>query len=293
MFRRKEENTNDFNNEVNPALNLSGEVNNAPNSNVSQVNSSQASSPQASSPQASEPHHNEALLQSNGSNVNQGVSPHPSQLMRPNPAPAEAASQRPAAVNAVPNNAIPTPSANPYRPMPVSEFNNRPVNAQPATAPRQPEPLRPNNASATIAEVKPAEVKKSPRILTVGNDILLKGEIETCDRVIIEGRVEAKLSDVHTLAIAGCGSFKGTAEVEQAEITGLFEGDLIVNGRLVVYATGEVRGNITYGEIEIERGGKLTGQIKTVADSAQEKSAIKPTLLDTLETKKQKELMHA
>ena len=85
---------------------------------------------------------------------------------------------------------------------------------------------------------------------------------------MIEGRVEAKLSDVHTVEIAECGSFKGTAEVEDAEISGVFEGDLIVRNRLVIYSSGEVRGNITYGEIEIERGGRLTGQIKTVAISA-------------------------
>ncbi len=110
--------------------------------------------------------------------------------------------------------------------------------------------------------------KTNRRVLTVGNDILLKGEIATCDRLVIEGRVEAKLSDVHTVEIAECGSFKGTAEVEDAEISGVFEGDLIVRNRLVIYSSGEVRGNITYGEIEIERGGRLTGQIKTVAVSA-------------------------
>ena len=85
---------------------------------------------------------------------------------------------------------------------------------------------------------------------------------------MIEGRVEAKLSDVHTVEIAECGSFKGTAEVEDAEVSGIFEGDLIVRNRLVIYASGEVRGNIGYGEVEIERGGKLTGQIKTVAPAA-------------------------
>lgn len=101
------------------------------------------------------------------------------------------------------------------------------------------------------------------RVLTVGSDILLKGEIATCDRLVIEGKVDATLNDVHTVEIAETGSFKGSAQIEEAEISGLFEGDLVVRGRLVIYSSGKVRGKITYGEIEIERGGELTGEIKT------------------------------
>lgn len=105
--------------------------------------------------------------------------------------------------------------------------------------------------------------KAGRRVLTVGNDILLKGEIATCDRLVIEGKVDATLNEVHTVEISETGSFKGSANIEDAEISGLFEGDLVVRNRLVIYATGKVRGKISYGEIEIERGGELTGEIKT------------------------------
>jgi len=114
--------------------------------------------------------------------------------------------------------------------------------------------------------------KSGKRVLTVGNDILLKGEIATCDRLVIEGKVDATLNDVHTVEIAESGSFKGSAQIEDAEISGLFEGDLIVRNRLVIYSSGQVRGNITYGEIEIERGGELTGEIKTSNSGSQSSS---------------------
>jgi cytoskeletal protein CcmA (bactofilin family) len=119
------------------------------------------------------------------------------------------------------------------------------------------------------------------RVLTVGNDILLKGEIATCDRLVIEGAVDATLNEVHTVEIAEAGSFKGSAEIEDAEISGEFDGELTVRGRLVVYSTGKVRGKITYGEVEIERGGQLTGTIKTYdadsvnKDKEKEKAAAK------------------
>lgn len=160
------------------------------------------------------------------------------------PRPAE---QKPAAVA--------QPAASSYRPAP----------APAAAAPR------PAGFSAAPA-ASTGEDKSKKRILTVGNDILLKGEIATCDRLVIEGAVDAKLNDVHTVEIAETGSFKGSAQIEDAEISGLFEGDLVVRNRLIIYSTGKVRGKITYGEIEIERGGELTGEIKTGASAAEEKS---------------------
>ncbi len=135
--------------------------------------------------------------------------------------------------------------------------------------PKPSTPTPPSPASAfSVAGSKPVK-----RVLTVGNDILLKGEIATCDRLVIEGKVDATLNDVHTVEIAETGSFKGAAHIEDAEISGLFEGDLIVRNRLVIYATGKVRGKISYGEIEIERGGELTGEIKTSNPGSQTTSA--------------------
>lgn len=121
--------------------------------------------------------------------------------------------------------------------------------------------------SATGVGVDKAN-KSGRRVLTVGNDILLKGEIATCDRLVIEGKVDATLNDVHTVEIAETGSFKGSANIEDAEISGLFEGDLVVRNRLVIYATGKVYGKISYGEIEIERGGEISGEIKTTNPSS-------------------------
>jgi cytoskeletal protein CcmA (bactofilin family) len=135
----------------------------------------------------------------------------------------------------------------------------RPAPPQAALAGRAPQPSAavPQAAAGASGAVKPAK-----RVLTVGPDIQMKGEITTCDRVVIEGMVDATMKDVHTVELAQSGSLKGTAEVEDAEISGVFEGDLVVRGRLIIYSTGVIRGNVTYGEIEIERGGQIAGNIQ-------------------------------
>jgi cytoskeletal protein CcmA (bactofilin family) len=108
----------------------------------------------------------------------------------------------------------------------------------------------------------PAAAAEGGKRLIVGQGIKLKGEISACDRLIVEGHVEVTLNDTRTVEIKPSGRFIGSCEVEQAEISGTYEGDLTVRGRLSVHASGIVTGNIHYGEIELERGGRIAGELK-------------------------------
>jgi len=71
-----------------------------------------------------------------------------------------------------------------------------------------------------------------------------------------------RLHDCRELDISATGLFKGSASIESAEISGRFEGDLVVRKRLLIRASGHVSGTVTYGQIEIERGGKLSGTLQ-------------------------------
>lgn len=154
-------------------------------------------------------------------------------------------------------------SSRPAQSAPAGNFRSNTNPLSDLTRSRMPE-AKPTTAATPSSSISTPEKggKAIRRVLTVGSDILLKGEIATCDRLVIEGKVDAILKDVHTVEITESGSFKGSAEIEDAEISGLFEGDLTVHGRLVIYSSGKVRGKISYGEIEIERGGEISGEIK-------------------------------
>ncbi len=147
-----------------------------------------------------------------------------------------------------------------------------PAAAMAAAAPRAATPVTPaaNDSARTAATPStpaPRPATNGKRVLTVGPDIQMKGEITSCDRVVIEGMVDATMRDVHTVELASTGALKGTAEVEDAEISGTFEGDLTVRGKLTIHASGRVRGNVTYGEIEIQRGGQISGNVRNAADA--------------------------
>lgn len=122
----------------------------------------------------------------------------------------------------------------------------------------------PSSGVAPAAAVTPAApaVADGESKLTVGPNIKLKGvEITDCDTLVVEGSVEATM-DSRVIQIAERGSFKGSADIDVAEIRGQFDGNLTVRQKLVIYATGKVTGRVRYGKLVIEEGGQLSGEIE-------------------------------
>ena len=112
--------------------------------------------------------------------------------------------------------------------------------------------------TAPAARNSEADVRK----LIVGREISLSGEITSCDKLLVEGSVEANLQNCHDVDIAESGLFKGSATIDEIEVRGRFEGNLIVRKRLLIRASGRVSGTIRYGQIEIECGGQISGDIQ-------------------------------
>ncbi len=114
-----------------------------------------------------------------------------------------------------------------------------------------------NTNSAPVSAGKEGESK-----LTVGPNIKLKGvEITDCDTLVVEGSVEATM-DSRVIQISERGSFKGSAEIDIAEIRGQFDGNLTVRQKLVIYSSGKVTGRVRYGKVVIEEGGQLSGEVE-------------------------------
>jgi cytoskeletal protein CcmA (bactofilin family) len=117
------------------------------------------------------------------------------------------------------------------------------------------------NPSSTKSMVETVSTEGGGSKLTVGPNIKLKGvEITDCDTLVVEGLVEATM-DSRVIQISETGSFKGSAEIDIAEIRGEFNGNLTVRQKLVIHATGKVTGKIRYGKLVVEEGGQLSGEI--------------------------------
>jgi cytoskeletal protein CcmA (bactofilin family) len=100
--------------------------------------------------------------------------------------------------------------------------------------------------------------------LVVGKQVRIKGEISGCERLVVDGHVDATVSGVKTLDVTANGTFKGSSEVDSASVAGTYDGDLKVNGHLEIAASGVVTGKVSYKTIAVANGGRLQGAIETL-----------------------------
>jgi cytoskeletal protein CcmA (bactofilin family) len=152
-----------------------------------------------------------------------------------------------------------------------------PLPTPPPSPPPRPSVLAAPAAVAGTAAPTPATGEGPAKLLIVGPDINLSGEITACDRLVVEGSVQVTLNRTRAIEIAETGRFtNGKAEVDEAEIAGVYEGSLTVRRRLLIRATGRVSGDVRYGELEIERGGRLAGTIERLPGEEAPRAAAPP-----------------
>ena len=129
-----------------------------------------------------------------------------------------------------------------------------------------------SSSSSSAAAPEPAPAVRSDESgskLIVGPNIKLKGvEIEDCDTLVVEGRIEATMVS-RAIQIAEHGAFNGKVDVDVAEIRGDFKGEMTARKKLVIHASGRVSGKIRYGKILVQEGGEMSGDIAALSGQEQ------------------------
>lgn len=168
----------------------------------------------------------------------------------------------------------PSPAAEPEPALDESDLTPRSLSRTGPGAPGRPTspPTRPDLAPRRVIDIPgnrrsaaggvDGECKK----LIVGRDITLSGNISACDKLVVEGTVEANIADAALLEIAEGGLFRGNAEVDEADIGGRFEGGLTVRKKLALRGSGRVEGTIRYARLVVEAGGELIGGIERLPE---------------------------
>ena len=107
------------------------------------------------------------------------------------------------------------------------------------------------------------EVKKetnSSSSLMIGEGVTITGTIKADNEVNIHGTIDGDI-DCNSVTINESGNVKGKVKTEIMTVEGKVEGEININSILHIKSKGNVSGKIFYGEIEIEEGGKLSGEI--------------------------------
>jgi cytoskeletal protein CcmA (bactofilin family) len=132
--------------------------------------------------------------------------------------------------------------------------------AAPAASASRPAAALPPSPEPAVARAEDTGGSK----LIVGPNIKLKGvEIDDCDTLVVEGRVEATMVS-RSVQIAENGAFIGKVDVDVAEIRGEFSGEMTARKKLVIHASGRVSGKIRYGKMLVQEGGEITGDVAAI-----------------------------
>jgi cytoskeletal protein CcmA (bactofilin family) len=146
--------------------------------------------------------------------------------------------------------------------------------ASPALVPSSPPRGAPMPGAAAPVEAAPearAEDGAGSKLI-VGPNIKLKGvEIEDCDTLVVEGRIEATMVS-RAIQIAERGAFNGKVDVDIAEVRGAFQGELTARKKLVIHASGRVSGKIRYGKMLVQEGGEMSGDVAALTAQEQQQS---------------------
>lgn len=139
---------------------------------------------------------------------------------------------------------------------------------EPSVAPPEPSQVTEQEASAPNGLPEDDRAAADDTFI-IARGVRLSADSCECTEVLVDGVFESAIQ-AKRLRVSAGGRFVGRAVVEEAEIAGSIEGDLIVHGRLTVTATGTVTGRTQCREMEIELGGFIAGLVQRPATCAPE-----------------------
>ncbi len=111
--------------------------------------------------------------------------------------------------------------------------------------------------------------------IVVGEGVAISGEFSVPGRAVINGSIVGDLQ-ADELLVGETGKITGSVRVRKADIHGETHEKLSASELLTIRVTGRVNGNISFGGIEIERGGLMQGYLSPTQPETSESPASKP-----------------
>jgi|TARA_B100000315_G_scaffold114010_1_gene104455 cytoskeletal protein CcmA (bactofilin family) len=103
-------------------------------------------------------------------------------------------------------------------------------------------------------------VDNSNSSLMIGEGVIITGTIKANSKVTIQGTVDGDI-ECNSIAISKSGNVKGKIKTDTITVEGKAEGEINADDVLNIKSQGHVSGKVFYGEIQIEEGGKISGEI--------------------------------
>jgi cytoskeletal protein CcmA (bactofilin family) len=108
--------------------------------------------------------------------------------------------------------------------------------------------------------------KNTARIDTlIGRSARIQGDVEFSGGLHIDGQVSGNVRVVPggtaSVSVSEHGVIEGSVEAPHVVLNGTVNGDIVASERVVLGAKARVRGNVSYGVIEMALGAEITGRL--------------------------------
>ena len=125
--------------------------------------------------------------------------------------------------------------------------------------------------------------RRPPTLL--GPASVFRGTFECGEDAQIDGRFEGSIQSSAAVIVGVSGEVQGDISAETVTVAGRVEGSVIARQRLHMLSTGSIKGDATYGTLEVERGGVIEGRAINASENGatallEDKSDEKPAEVD-------------
>lgn len=96
--------------------------------------------------------------------------------------------------------------------------------------------------------------------ITIGQGVTFVGSISARGKAFINGAVTGEIS-VDSLQVGESGVIKGKIKSREMNVNGEVHEEVNCADHVLVHSTGLINGKLIYGELEIQKGGRVTGSM--------------------------------
>ena len=95
----------------------------------------------------------------------------------------------------------------------------------------------------------------------IGSKIIIRGQVSGNQDLVVEGRIEGRISLENRLTVEESGTIEADLEVVDASFKGEVRGDVTASRSAVLHPSARVLGNIRAPRLVIEDGARFSGTV--------------------------------
>lgn len=121
--------------------------------------------------------------------------------------------------------------------------------------------VSPAPGSALPGRPEPSPAKTEAKTAVIGPHVRIQGEVSGDEDLVVEGRVEGKISMSKSLRVGPSAQVNAEIKAQNVVIAGRVVGNVVAVDRVEILPSGQLEGNIRAPKIVIAEGAQFKGSV--------------------------------